>query len=299
MEQIKKEIFENVDFDPEKISRKYFNCIFDKNDAKGTCITYRNISGDCLNELFHKKQKVPKKFIEYKGIKYYPGMFLRCRKYIKPIGQAKCKLYINFLYLIEKITKMEFTITDPFTKESFDLTIDYLDKFSLNYSQTCHSLQGITVQNEITIFNIGFLFVTREWFWTAISRCTSIKDIYVYISPETKEQKEVKRYAIQKKINDHKQEDIKKGRNFTEKDFINLETVKDLWRKQDGQCALCNTELEAIFKASDGGLQMSINRIDNKLAHVKHNCELVCLLCQRSYHPKPAKTIINVINYTA
>jgi hypothetical protein len=58
-----------------------------------------------LNELFHKKQKVPKKFIEYKGIKYYPRMFLRCRKYIKPIGKDKCKLFINFLYLIEKITK--------------------------------------------------------------------------------------------------------------------------------------------------------------------------------------------------
>jgi hypothetical protein len=106
-----------------------------------------------------------------------------------------------------------------------------LDKFSLNYFQICHILQGITVENEILIFNIGFLFVIRKWFWTVLSKYTSIKDIYVYISPEIKEQKEVTIYVIQKKINDHKQENIKKGRNFTEEDFIDLETVKNLWRK--------------------------------------------------------------------
>jgi hypothetical protein len=50
----------------------------------------------------------------------------------------------------------------------------------------------------------------------------------VYISNEAKEQKEVTIYAILKKINDHKQEDIKKERHFTEEDFINLETVKNL-----------------------------------------------------------------------
>jgi hypothetical protein len=56
-----------------------------------------------------------------------------------------------------------------------------------------------------------------------------------------------------------------------------------------------NIELKFTFRTSDGGLQISINRIDNNLVHVKYNCKLVCLLCQRSYHPKPTKTIINVI----
>jgi hypothetical protein len=38
MEQIKKEIFENANFDPKKIFWKYFNRIFDKNNAKGTIL---------------------------------------------------------------------------------------------------------------------------------------------------------------------------------------------------------------------------------------------------------------------
>jgi hypothetical protein len=280
LRKIKEEIFKSKKFDPVAISKKYFKCITDPKDAAGCCITYRNISGEILNKKKHEEREVPKKFVEYKGIKYYSGVELRCRKYYKSKSE---KLFVNFVYVIEEIDKKEIKLNDRTTGKIFTLPINVLDNFSLNYAQTCHSLQGITVQDAITIFNVNYMFVTEEWFWTAITRCTSIDSIYVYISEKAKDEKEIIKHSILKKIAGHKVEDKKKGRPFEEEDFVQYNDVVRLFKSQDGKCALCGTELNIEFR-SKNGLQFSINRIDNKLAHVKDNCELVCLLCQHSYH---------------
>ena len=50
--------------------------------------------------------------------------------------------------------------------------------FQFNYCTTCHSVQGSTFHESITIFDYKFFFVSRKWIWTAIGRARNLDDVY-------------------------------------------------------------------------------------------------------------------------
>jgi hypothetical protein len=81
------------------------------------------------------------------------GILLRCRRFIK---KDKQKVYVNFVYKVTYIDRKNFTIQDIISNTYITLKIKSLKKFTFNYSATCHSLQGITVSDAITIFDINY-----------------------------------------------------------------------------------------------------------------------------------------------
>jgi ATP-dependent exoDNAse (exonuclease V) alpha subunit len=48
----------------------------------------------------------------------------------------------------------------------------------LNYTQTNHSMQGMTINDCVTIFDAHFFFVTPEWLYTAVTRADSLNNVY-------------------------------------------------------------------------------------------------------------------------
>ncbi len=49
------------------------------------------------------------------------------------------------------------------------------NNFVHNYCKTCHSVQGSTIEEAITIFDHKFAYFTRKWLYTAVTRATDLK----------------------------------------------------------------------------------------------------------------------------
>jgi hypothetical protein len=115
-----------------------------------------------------------------------------------------------------------------------------------------------------------------------VSRATSLDSIYVFFDPNINRNRQIVQNLIQRKIDAHKLEDFKKKREYDEENYVDLRFVLGTYKSQGGKCKRCEHEIILDYNPKDE-LQYSINRIDNKLAHIKSNCELTCLTCQHSY----------------
>ena len=47
-----------------------------------------------------------------------------------------------------------------------------------NYCKTCHSFQGSTIEEDFPIFDHKFAYVTRKWFYTAVTKATDLKNVF-------------------------------------------------------------------------------------------------------------------------
>ena len=59
--------------------------------------------------------------------------------------------------------------------------------FVHNYCKTCHSFQGNTIEEAITIFDHKFAYVTRKWLYTAVTRATDLNKVFFYEYDQSKE----------------------------------------------------------------------------------------------------------------
>ena len=147
----------------------------------------------------------------------------------------------------------------------------------------------MSVADAIVIFDIDFYFVTREWFYTALTRATSLSEIY-YWAPEmrlhdlgaVKESDLIAR--IEAKIAGHREADLKTGRSWAESDYVDVPTVLALLKEQRNRCCVCHEHLLPAWTKPKEPRQFSIDRLDNDLAHVKSNVRMACLRCNVSKH---------------
>ena len=59
--------------------------------------------------------------------------------------------------------------------------IDFLSTyFKLDYAATCHSSQGLTIDNDITIFDVNTFYTDREYVYTAVSRVRCVDQLTVF-----------------------------------------------------------------------------------------------------------------------
>jgi len=83
------------------------------------------------------------------------------------------------------------------------------------------------------------------------------------------------------------QSDKKPNRIYNEEDFITYEFLMSLWETQQGKCFYdnCNCEMTLDFnKSCKTPTQISIQRLDNEIAHIKSNCVLSCYFCNCVKH---------------
>ena len=176
LSKIKEEIFDenNKPFD---ILQKYFKVVDNMKDVKTiNNITYYNFRCLRVAKHIHNKQRIPRNYKVVDGIVYYKGMNLICKKY-----NRSPKIYVNYSYEIIKTGKKNFIIKDVCENNTIIIPIEMISKhFRLSYASTCHSFQGLSVDNMITIFDTNTPRVTRKWIWTAITRSTDLSKIQIY-----------------------------------------------------------------------------------------------------------------------
>lgn len=89
---------------------------------------------------------------------------------------------------------------------------------------------------------------------------------------------------IKHKIQGNKNSDDKYGRSYSEDEYITSDWVKDRLIKCTNNCELCGKGLKLTgyeFRDHD---QFSIDRIDNKIAHIQSNCQITCWGCNLDKH---------------
>lgn len=146
--------------------------------------------------------------------------------------------------------------------------------------QTGHAVQGSTIDQPFVILESDHFYATREWFYTAVTRATQLKDVWIYTGPSTTGKIET---LLFKKMASYVKQDKDAGRPIGS-DFITVRWMKAQIGKQNQCCARCFCQVKLEFEPKDPE-QISFNRRNNDLPHTEANTEITCLSCNHGYRP--------------
>jgi hypothetical protein len=116
--------------------------------------------------------------------------------------------------------------------------------FSLPYCNTVHASQGDGIEEPYLIADWQTFPISKNWLYTAISRASAFDDI--------------------------------KGRRWVEAEYVTDKWIRKEFWKCSGLCRGCGEHM-ALEKG--GANKVTMNRLNNDLAHVLGNCELLCKAC--------------------
>ena len=135
------------------------------------------------------------------------GETLICREYFKI--NIKDAMYVNYEYEIIKMTDKIITLQDIASDKQYEVKIaDIRKKFIYSYCSTCHSAQGQTLDQTITIYDWRFPLISAEWLWTAITRATSLDNVYFYEYAEDEFNKDLITSHFKRKVENYKEQDL-------------------------------------------------------------------------------------------
>ena len=285
MMQLKKDIFNNKLNVIETLKKNGFRIINKMSELKTTKnICYFNFRANNIINNILSKIEIPKEAKEIDGLKYWVGLELICKKSQKITN--KIKSYVNYSYEITKIDDDKITLLNREDEEEFKISKSQLYYFNHPYCMTCDSAQGLTIEEEYTIFDCNIPYTDREFVWTALTRGTDFKNITIFEHNE----EEIKRLSTSKiiqyfnmKVMNYKKQDEKASRNIT-KDYINSDWIAEQYEKNK-ICSICFNNMSInIDDYNNINSNISVDRIDNKLSHIKNNCRLMCVSCNCSKH---------------
>ena len=94
----------------------------------------------------------------------------------------KPRINVNIRYCITNIEGRKLillNISDE--KDKFDMYEEHVDNiFIYSHCTTCHSCQGSSVKESITIHEWDTFGASREWVWTALARCVDFRKVEFY-----------------------------------------------------------------------------------------------------------------------
>lgn len=272
MKELKKDIF-NTSFSIESICDKYglkkTSSMNEVNTKLNICLF--NFRCDMVNERIHSK-------VFHKTTKFEVGQEIICKKY-----ERKNRLITNYKYKITKMKKNDVVIRDEVDEIDYKITPQILlNHFKLPYAVTCDSVQGITRNEPITIFDSNTPYVDRKFLWTALTRVKKLEDITIFIhSKEDVERLTTSRLNLylKQKVDCYKSQDRKAEREYVEDDFVDVKWINEKFEASK-YCLFCKKHYELYLDQDSNVISnITVDRINNKLAHTKNNCQLCCHHC--------------------
>ena len=279
MEQMKVDIMD-VHNNIVEVYKKYgLKMVHNWNEVKTlNNICYFNYRCNIVNKYIQRNVVKPKGVL-INGIIYFKDMELVCKQHYKAKG---VRLYVNYTYRLLNITDKTITVRDDVEENEFTIGVDKLYLFSLPYGNTVYSVQGMSVEGDMTIFDSNTPYVDRNIIWTAITRCRSMKNLQVFINSgkevEKLNESKFKQY-LNMKINGYKEQDKLMNRKFKDSEYIEVNDILSMLDKDKHVCGFCNKPYE--IKNIDGVIKtnITVQRENNKKPHIKGNCSLLCCKC--------------------
>jgi len=285
MINLKKDIFDETKEIMETLKKYNFKIINDKKQiVTKSNICFFNFKCNMTNQYVHDNLiKKPKVICSVDNIDYFKGLEIICKKYLKT---TKMKLYVNYTYVIKSVNSDSCVIYEPVEDVTLRISTDILQKhFRLAYANTCHSVQGLTIEHEFTIFDCDTAYVNRNWIWTALTRTDDLNKITIFES-QVKElsalERSKRKQYIEMKVLNYKKQDEKAGRKYDKNDYITADWIKEIFYKQYQECVRCKCQLEMDIYNGSVKSNITVDRIDSRWAHIKSNCQLMCLDCNVS-----------------
>ena len=271
LERIYNDIF-NINIEPEITIKKYFK------HTKSLTTSNKSISD--MNDTAEIVSKHTRKHLN-KTDEYEIGEVLVCRQYLN------CKLgkfNVNFEYKIIGYSYDTIEIENLATGEEHELPKDIIRKhFIFNYCSTCHSTQGQTIDENITIYDWKFYYVTREWLWTAITRATSLDNVYFYEYVEPELNRDLIYAYFKRRVEGYKKQDVERSNERLPKEVINnYITPEWLMNSVNKICPSCNNMLYIRFRDGNTYTNITAQRSDNSLYHTLDNIKPMCRMCNCS-----------------
>ena len=280
MRKIKKAIFKGTGV--EEICETFgIKTVRDMKDVTTTSnIAYFNFRCNYVNKAVHNKAKKPSENSLVHGVSVWQGLELQCKKHFKNKGGFKT--FVNNLYRVEGIGKYIKIVDQADSENVFHMERDMLWKiFSLPYCSTCHSKQGCSIAEEITIFDANTPYVDRYWLYTAITRARELDKVSIFIHSDQSvaklEESKLKQY-ISNKIGCYKEQDKVANRPIT-KDYVDWEWYEKEFEKNQC-CHHCQKGFEwKVDKDKNITSDITFDRIDDSQCHSKGNLVLSCWHC--------------------
>jgi len=234
-------------------------------DVNSVCLTYLQETRRKVNDFIHKKKnpEMPK---------YFVGMIVKAKTHM---GKGKSKIHVNCDFRITDLTEEKVELTGGDTVATLNRSV--LDThFALPYARTVHSIQGKSFQEDTVIFDAYFYRAMLDWIFVALTRnrsgnvfvCTDIKSVTL----------DTTRYPAM--IDGYKDQDRTAGREWTA-NYITVNWMKEQSRVQGHQCNRCGQVMNYRNVLGDD-LNMTVDRHNNSIAHIKSNCCLMCYKCNIS-----------------
>ena len=130
--------------------------------------------------LFNFRCDQVNKFVSKNIVKrdgFYEGMEAVCKSHLKT---KNIRLFVNYHYTIKSIKKNEI-IHEQLDDKDISLTYKVFNEhFKMPYANTCDSVQGLSIDNKITIFDCNTPYVDRYFIWTALTRSTDLNNVQIY-----------------------------------------------------------------------------------------------------------------------
>ena len=281
LKSIKADVFD-MNIDISTTLRKYFRTITKYNEVKtNKNISFFNFRAEKINVHVQSMLNIPYGAFKNGKYWYYKRLELVCKKYYKA---KNVKVYTNYSYILENINDKFFTIVEPIDNIQMTLEIKLLTYFKLPFCSTCHSLQGLSVEDEICLFDCNTPYVDRNFVWTALTRARELKNItYFHHSDYEVQRLENSRLLqyLKLKIENYKRQDLDAKRKINRDKYVDIEWfTKEI--NGNEVCPLCNSKYYIVLDDNnDVRCNISIDRLDNTIPHIKENCHLLCIECNK------------------
>ena len=236
-------------------------------------IAYTNIRCKSVSDEVRRK-------LGKKGL-YEVGEEMICRLYLKTDDGAKFNA--NIRYKILCINSWGITIENIKDKKKYTLTEELLNKhFRYGYCATCHSCQGASINNNITIheWDRSYL-VSREWLWCGLTRARDFNKVAFFKNEKADEkmEKQLLINYLKNKIDGYKKQDLKASRELNEDNYIDVDWCLD---RLKGTCQKCGGDFHLEIKKGVLSSNFTAQRQDNAFSHTKDNCQSFCVYCNCS-----------------
>ena len=255
LRQFKQDIFDES-IPTESTIKKYFKMTKDLETVFN--VAYRNatcekVSKRVRSELLQKKEE------------YCVGEVLVCRTYFKIKKQV---FNVNYEYKITALNSSTVTLNNTLL-----VPIDAVRKnFIPAYCRTCHSFQGTSLDERLTIFDWKFAHVNRKWLYTAVTRATELKNVLFYDYDENAEKDGAMLQYFGRKVDRYKQQDRKAKREVQDQNYVTTAWLLSCLGKS---CSGCMDPLTY----EQGKSNLTAQRIDNTVGHELDNIVPMCVFC--------------------
>lgn len=205
---------------------------------------------------------------------------LICREYFKL--HKEDTMYVNYEYEITDVKDKALILQVIASDKKYENT-DARRKFIFSYCSTCHSAQGQTLDECIAIYDWKFVFISSCWLWTAVTRATSLDNVYFYKYTEGEFNTDLIKSYFKRKVESYKEQDVFRTNDKIPKDIIKkYVTAEWLMECVSKLCPICNNELYIHFKDGNTYTNISADRVDNSLYHTLDNIQPMCKICNCS-----------------